>query len=55
LLPRLAPEPRRASHGGRGQRQIQPEDVPLPEIAWAPEGSISLDWIQSHLCVFSVR
>jgi hypothetical protein len=31
-----------------------PDDVPLPEFAWEPDGSISLDWMQSRHHVFSV-
>ena len=31
-----------------------PEDVPLPEFAPEPDGSISLDWIQSRSCLFSI-
>jgi len=31
-----------------------PDDVPLPEFAWEPDGSISLDWMQSRHRVFSV-
>lgn len=31
-----------------------PEDVPLPEFAWEPDGSISLDWIKGRHCVFSL-
>lgn len=31
-----------------------PEDVPLPEFAWEPEGSISLDWIRGRHRVFSL-
>jgi hypothetical protein len=31
-----------------------PEDVSLPEFAWDPDGSISLDWIQSRHRLLSV-
>lgn len=31
-----------------------PEDVPLPEVAPDPDGSISLDWIQSKQRLFSL-
>jgi hypothetical protein len=31
-----------------------PDGIPLPEVAPEPEGSISLDWIQSRRCVFSL-
>lgn len=31
-----------------------PEDVPLPEFAPEPDGSISLDWIQSRHRLFSL-
>ena len=31
-----------------------PDGVPLPECAPEPDGSISLDWIQSRNCLFSL-
>jgi hypothetical protein len=31
-----------------------PRDVPLPEFASEPDGSVSLDWIQSRHRIFSV-
>lgn len=31
-----------------------PDGVPLPELAPEPDGSISLDWIQSRHCLFSL-
>ena len=31
-----------------------PEDVPMPEFAAEPDGSISFDWIQSSHCLFSL-
>ncbi len=31
-----------------------PEGVPLPEFAWEPDGSISLDWLPSRHHMFSV-
>lgn len=31
-----------------------PEDIPLPELAPEPDGSISLDWIQSRTRLFSL-
>jgi len=31
-----------------------PEDVPLPEVAPEPDGSISLDWIESKQRIFSL-
>jgi hypothetical protein len=31
-----------------------PDDFPMPEVAAEPDGSISLDWIQSRNRVFSV-
>ena len=34
--------------------RVLPEDIPLPECAPEPDGSISLDWIRSRTCLFSV-
>jgi hypothetical protein len=31
-----------------------PDGVPLPEFAPEPDGSLSLDWIQSRNCLFSI-
>lgn len=31
-----------------------PNDMPLPEFAPEPDGSISLDWIRSRNCLFSL-
>ncbi|HEY7061566.1 MAG TPA: hypothetical protein VII06_08810 [Chloroflexota bacterium] len=31
-----------------------PDDVPPPELAWEPDGAISLDWIQARDRVVSV-
>src|SRR6267142_2478749 len=31
-----------------------PDWIPLPELSPEPDGSISLDWIQSRTCQFSV-
>jgi hypothetical protein len=31
-----------------------PERFPLPEFAIEPDGSVSLDWIESRNCVFSL-
>ncbi|MEI7451556.1 MAG: hypothetical protein WCJ75_18265 [Desulfomonile sp.] len=31
-----------------------PDSIPLPEFAPEPDGSISLDWIQSRNCLFSI-
>jgi len=34
--------------------RVLPEYVPLPEFAPEPDGSISLDWIRSRTCLYSV-
>lgn len=34
--------------------RVLPENLPLPEFAIEPDGSISLDWIQTRNCVFSL-
>ena len=34
--------------------RLLPEGVPLPEFAPEPDGSISLDWIRSRNCLFSL-
>ncbi len=34
--------------------RVLPHDVPLPEFAWEPDGSISLDWIHSRHRLFSL-
>jgi hypothetical protein len=31
-----------------------PDGIPMPEVAPEPDGSISLDWIQSRHCLFSL-
>ena len=31
-----------------------PDSIPLPEFAPEPDGSLSLDWIQSRNCLFSI-
>ena len=34
--------------------RVMPDDLPLPEFAPEPDGSISLDWIQSRTRLFSL-
>jgi len=34
--------------------RVMPENLPLPEFAIEPDGGISLDWIKSRSCLFSV-
>jgi hypothetical protein len=50
------PEPisRRAAELAIDFVRALPDDVPIPEFAWEPDGSISLDWMQSRHRVFSV-
>lgn len=31
-----------------------PDDIPLPELSAEPDGSISLDWIISRQCLYSL-
>jgi hypothetical protein len=31
-----------------------PEDIPLPELAWEPDGELSLDWIPARHCTFTL-
>jgi len=34
--------------------KVLPNDMPMPEVSVEPDGSISLDWIKSTHCLFSV-
>jgi hypothetical protein len=34
--------------------RAMPDDLPIPEFAPEPDGSISLDWIRSRNCLFSL-
>jgi len=43
-----------AAHTASDFIRALPVDVPLPEFAPEPDGSISLDWIQSRSRVFSL-
>lgn len=43
-----------AAHAAADFIQALPADVPLPEFAPEPDGSISLDWIKSHSKVLSI-
>ena len=48
------PVSRRAAELAADFIRALPEDVPLPEYASEPDGSISLDWIQSRHRLFSL-
>ena len=41
-------------YGAQALVRALPDETPLPEFAPEPDGSISLDWIRSRNCLFSM-